>query len=204
MNLLFISWNTTNQFNVPDISSNTTAYHGPVWRNLFLQRFFAHILSFHFLNSTLVWLLRAYVSGRCVMEFRVCGQLFPYSYCLSYWKCNLAECLYLCEVCRWMNTGCSSLCSFCLWFVLYYLYNWCFNFTNPFVRALCSSFATPFGHHPFVIICYSLWSCPFVRRRLVVFICSAPFGHRLPAPFILCSVKSSLLKYFLCIGKPII
>ena len=141
---------------MPDISSNTMAYHVPVLRILSLRRFFVRISSFHFLYSILVWLLHAYGLGRCAMGFRVCGQLFPCACCLSYCICSLAEYLYLCGVCRWMNTEC-SLCkssrSFlcCLWFVLYYLYNWCFNFTNPFGR-------------PIFVICCSLWSFanPFI------------------------------------------
>jgi hypothetical protein len=71
---------------------------------------------------------------------------------------------------------------------------------------MCSSFATPFGRAPLVVV----WSSPIRHHLLlplVVPFCSSfasPFGHRVPAPLFLCSVNYSLLKYFLCIGKPMI
>ena len=126
------------------------------------------------------------------MGFRVCGQLFPYSYCLSYCKYTLAEYLYLCEVCRWMNTEC-SLCRFCL----------CLSYIicRIDVSILQIPFSSSFGHHPSfsapfglappfvhnpVIGCYSLFVVIVVILRHPLFCAIAkslsPFGCRAPAP----------------------
>ena len=143
--------------NVLGISSNTMAYRVPVLRILSLRRCFVRISSFHFLYSILVWWLHAYVTDRYVMGFRVCGRSFPCSCCLSYCRCSLAEYLYLCEVCRWMNTDCSLsrffLCGLCLSCII--------------CTIDVSILQIPSVVPPSFVICYSLWSCPFGRRLLV-------------------------------------
>ena len=169
--------------NVLGISSNTMAYRVPVLRILSLRRFFVRISSFHFLYSILVWWLHAYVTDRYVMGFRVCGRSFPCSCCLSYCRCSLAEYLYLCEVCRWMNTDCSLsrffLCGLCLS---------CIICTIDVSILQIPSVVPPQFCHLLLPLVVPLWSSPnsasFAKSLI-------PFGRRVPAP-LLYSVNYSL------------